>query len=635
MSGPNPENEAVLAGVARALGLPDGASLSSLRPSGLWKMTQRDLLEVARVLGLTKVSRLNKQALLARVWEELERLGAIPANGASEGASANHAKVTAEAAARGRAARAQAAGPGAVAKPPPAAPVPAAVAKPVPPPPVPEEPGETPEETPPAAAHKFDVGQEPVRDLKAVRARAEATIPWSYGRDRVTAMPVDPERLCVYWEVTDEAISRARAGLGPGGPDAWLSLRVYDVTGRLFDGNNAHSYFDSRVERHDRQWFFVVGKPTSHVIVEVGLKSYEGYFVKIARSGRVEFPRREAVPWSEPEWMMVRVGTGEIGGTSYGSPAGAPAGGPPPGSGFEAGPPGWESLGQDLIAGVRRRLREGRYLVAGELHEEREVWEEGGLTDLEPEVSYGWSWESDREVASWTAGPFSYPVEAPALVRESYAGTARTFRTNGRTHIVWGPWQVVIRGVGAHAEQRVIAQWELYRSWTTSGWREVQRQVGDGPPGSSEHMVGASERWGRSGSELRLMGASERFAIGASELRMLGASERWFMGASEWLMRGASERRWSGASEWRFLGASEKMWMGASERRFVGASERRLGGASERLGASEQRLGASEQRLGASEQRLGGAGEQLISGGQEPDYRSGTVWPQLSSDKSG
>ena len=28
---------------------------------------------------------------------------------------------------------------------------------------------------------------------------------------------------------------------------------------------------------------------------------------------------------------------------------------------------------------------------------------------------------------SWAAGPFSYPVELPSLVRESYAGTARTF----------------------------------------------------------------------------------------------------------------------------------------------------------------------------------------------------------------
>ena len=90
------------------------------------------------------------------------------------------------------------------------------------------------------------------------------------------------------------AIAAARAGLGPAGERAWLNLRVYDITGRLFDGTNAHSYFDHRVERHERQWFFAIDKPTSTACVEVGLRSEEGYFVKIARSGRVEFPAQRA-----------------------------------------------------------------------------------------------------------------------------------------------------------------------------------------------------------------------------------------------------------------------------------------------------------------------------------------------------
>ncbi len=93
---------------------------------------------------------------------------------------------------------------------------------------------------------KFDLG--PGVDRGPVREH----IPWGYGENRVTALPVDPDRLYVYWEVTDEAIANARRGLGAAGDTAWLSLRVYDVTGRIFDGTNAHAYFDHRVERHDR-----------------------------------------------------------------------------------------------------------------------------------------------------------------------------------------------------------------------------------------------------------------------------------------------------------------------------------------------------------------------------------------------
>lgn len=145
-------------------------------------------------------------------------------------------------------------------------------------------------------------------------------IPWGYGHDRVVAAAVDPDRLYVYWEVTDSAIDRARSGLGPGGPGAWLNLRVHDTTGLLFDGTNAHSYFDQRVDRADRQWFFTIGKPTSTTQVEIGMKSTEGFFVRIARSGRVEFPRKEAVAWSEPEWLTVLPGAGEVHHSGKGMP---------------------------------------------------------------------------------------------------------------------------------------------------------------------------------------------------------------------------------------------------------------------------------------------------------------------------
>ena len=74
-------------------------------------------------------------------------------------------------------------------------------------------------------------------------ADADPTLlPWGYGVDRVTAMVVDPTRLLVYWEVTDEGIARARARLAPPAQEAaTLALRIYDVTSIIFDGTNAHA----------------------------------------------------------------------------------------------------------------------------------------------------------------------------------------------------------------------------------------------------------------------------------------------------------------------------------------------------------------------------------------------------------
>jgi hypothetical protein len=187
-------------------------------------------------------------------------------------------------------------------------------------------------------------------------------------------------------------------------------------------------------------------------------------------------------------------------------------------------------------------------------------------------------------VSAWEAGPFTYPVSAPEPVREDFVGPARVYRVGGRTHVVHGPWQVVIKGVGSYQGRAVVARWEIYRSWISE---ETANAVGSemkeySIPGSSEKLLmGASEQRWRYASELRLGGASEVFFMGASEYRARGASERLFMGASQYKMRGASETQYQGASELRMRGASERLIGGASELRLGGASEQVLGGGSE------------------------------------------------------
>jgi hypothetical protein len=211
--------------------------------------------------------------------------------------------------------------------------------------------------------------------------------------------------------------------------------------------------------------------------------------------------------------------------------------------------------------------------------------------------SFGAGWESTFEwaghkiewqgpviQASWEAGPFPYPVEASPYVEERYDGKVTVRSVEGRTHIVYGPWQVVIRGLGARAERTVLAVWETYRSWVgySGAASHIVTQGMLTPGGSEQVALGASElRW-RVASELRLGGASEAFRLGASELRYLGASETLYSGASEWRLRGASELRFLGASQWLYGGASERRSGGASEWLYPGASERAHLGASER-----------------------------------------------------
>jgi hypothetical protein len=533
---------------------PAGGSAALFRQA-----TRKQLLDCAQRLGLMGVSKVNKDELADRVEKAFQGLRApVPAPARSNGAA----------------------------------------------------PAATPETAPqPAAANslgvvvpfpsKFDLGPdaqvEPMPD----------NIPWGYGQDRVTAMAVDPDRLYVYWEVTEDALQTARAGLGRAAGSAWLNLRVYDISGRLFDGTNAHSYFDHRLERHDRQWFFTIGKPSSSACVEIGLRSEEGYFVKIARSGRVEFPRREPVAGGPLEWLRVRA-AGEAGMpvTSAGGQPPAPAGehtapgyasgdpiGIPDGGNMDGpAPAGWE--GWTEMAGFPT--------VGGQrIFGRRWDWQETGGDAWTGEATRT-EWAGPVLRTEWEAGPFTYPIEVPSAVEVRDLGEMSVRTENGRVHIVYGPWQVVIRGLGARAERRVLGTWEYQRQVAVMGGSaRAGAPSGTLAPGSSEWLLsGASERMWMGSSELAARGGSEMWMLGASELRLRGGSETMFAGASELRRRGASELSFAGASERLLRGASERSFAGASERVFAGASERQLGGASERLfaGASERRPGVGGPR---------------------------------------
>lgn len=492
----------------------------------------------------------------------------------------------------------------------------------------------------PVPTAKLDLGP-----AAGQKERPVEHIPWSYGQDRVTAAAVDPDKLYACWEVTDQAIDVARGKLGPGGADAWLSLRVYDTSGLLFDGTNAHSYFDHRVDRADRQWFFDIGKPSSTAFVDIGMKSSEGYFAQIARSGRVDFPRKESAAWVEPEWTTVVVETGEARHAGTGTPRpatgpglpaphGPPPGGPGPGGpGGEGGPPGPFT---PIPLWVLREEGEARELLLRELFRggyERVEWHQV--------IGEGWfeyegrlEWQGPAQLTTWEAGPFPYPVEVERPTREEWQGRSFAYKLGDVTHVVFGPWAVTIRNTGGQVSRAVLSRWQIYRSWVAQGGREVVSTqtggakvgaLGASKLGGSEWVaLGASERLWLAASEVRLGGGSEVWRLGASELRLRGASEQLLAGASERRLMGASERMRAAGSEVRLAGGSEQRLGGASEWAGGAGSERRLGGASERMaqGASELRLGgASERRLGGSEGRLGGSEGRLAAGPAKPEAR--------------
>jgi hypothetical protein len=422
-------------------------------------------------------------------------------------------------------------------------------------------------------------------------------LPWAYGEDRITAVVRDPDSAYVYWEITNEGIASARARLGPEGQHGWCNLRVYDTTGREFDGTNANDYFDIRVDRNDREYYVMIRRPSSAMHVEIGVKTREGFFQPVARSGRAEFPRNAPSQNTSLEWMNV---------TSRDAPPCVA----PYRSRYRGPEPRLPIREGGGYVDVWRAAYAPSMPADGTPVREHASWSTTTHKTVERHAHIERWWRLDEWRSEWRAGLRFYRWEHfdPQRVVVELLGESPFFMAlEGGEMVAYGPWRVTIKGFESEPGRRVLSTWAV--RWVRATTPMIERW---------EHFV---EREILSGYEREhlVLGASEQQRLlerGASELLRIGGSERLWMGASEWQAAGASETLWLGASETAYGGASAFLWRGGSE--WLGASERM--GASERFGESLLWLGGSEQALGAS--RIGGGSEQTMS----PVLHSGEPW---------
>ncbi len=132
---------------------------------------------------------------------------------------------------------------------------------------------------------------------------AEPQLPRKYGEDRITAMARDPEWLFVYWEITPRGLEAARSELGRKGAAAKTALRVYDVTGVDFSGQNANRSVDIEIADDAGNWYVNTNDPGRTFLIDVGLLGPAGVFCTIARSNLVATPRATASEETDERWM--------------------------------------------------------------------------------------------------------------------------------------------------------------------------------------------------------------------------------------------------------------------------------------------------------------------------------------------
>ena len=115
------------------------------------------------------------------------------------------------------------------------------------------------------------------------------TCPPPPSTDHIALLMITPHRAHIYWSIMKKSLDGLRKKLGRKSEHAALAVRVYDVTDIIFDGLNAHAFFDLDVRNNPGNYYFRIERPGRNHLAEAGLRCTDGSFYKIARSGTTFF----------------------------------------------------------------------------------------------------------------------------------------------------------------------------------------------------------------------------------------------------------------------------------------------------------------------------------------------------------
>lgn len=101
---------------------------------------------------------------------------------------------------------------------------------------------------------------------------------------------VSPHSGHVHWNLRGEALDALKAAHHHLA-HAPLIVRIYDVTDIIFDGFNAHSFFDIAVNNLTGNYYFRPPQMARHYMAEIGLRGGDGSYFYIARSNTAFFER--------------------------------------------------------------------------------------------------------------------------------------------------------------------------------------------------------------------------------------------------------------------------------------------------------------------------------------------------------
>jgi hypothetical protein len=141
-------------------------------------------------------------------------------------------------------------------------------------------------------------------ETSRVRRPMAHELPYQYDQDKIVLQVRDPWWIHAYWELRGLTLERLKGELNDEFYRAKRILRVYDVSQIIFNGSNAHRFFDIEVGPEANNWYIDAAGPGRSWCADLGLLLSSGRFITVVRSNTVHTPI-EGPSWiTDEEWMI-------------------------------------------------------------------------------------------------------------------------------------------------------------------------------------------------------------------------------------------------------------------------------------------------------------------------------------------
>lgn len=120
-------------------------------------------------------------------------------------------------------------------------------------------------------------------ELREICWQIGTRFPFAFRSDLIALSPIQPRLAYIRWHVRSETVEALRKRLGSLDGGA-LVVRIYDVTDVIFDGFNAHRFFDIGVTSLFGNHYLGLDQPERNLLAELGFRLPDGSFAALCRS---------------------------------------------------------------------------------------------------------------------------------------------------------------------------------------------------------------------------------------------------------------------------------------------------------------------------------------------------------------